>query len=129
MKILFIGGTGIISTACSRLAVARGHELYLLNRGATTKRPAPAGAHLLRGDIRDRASARTALKDHRFDVVVEWIAFTPEHIESSLKIAERAPTPACPAAWEPPLLFMFRGERSSWYLICGSPGQDSIPRL
>jgi nucleoside-diphosphate-sugar epimerase len=86
MKILFIGGTGIISTACSRLVVARGHELYLLNRGETTKRPAPVGAHLLRGDIRNRESARAALKDHRFDVVVDWIAFTPDHIESDLEL-------------------------------------------
>jgi nucleoside-diphosphate-sugar epimerase len=55
MKVLFIGGTGIISSACSQLAVERGYELYLLNRGQTTKRPAPAGAVVLNGDIRDPA--------------------------------------------------------------------------
>ena len=86
MKILFIGGTGIISSACSRLAIARGHELYLLNRGQTAKRPFPAGAHVLNGDIRDAASARAALKDHKFDVVVDWIAFTPDQIETDLNL-------------------------------------------
>ena len=86
MKILFIGGTGIISSACSRLAIARGHDLYLLNRGQTSKRTFPAGAHVLNGDIRDAASARAALKDHKFDVVVDWIAFTPEHIETDLNL-------------------------------------------
>ena len=86
MKILFIGGTGIISSACSRLAIARGHELYLLNRGQTAKRPFPAGAHVLNGDIRDAGSARAALKDHKFDAVVDWIAFTPEHIETDLNL-------------------------------------------
>ena len=84
MKTLFIGGTGIISSACSQLAIDRGHELYLLNRGQTTKRPVPAGAHVLRGGIRDRESARAALGDHEFDVVVNWIAFTTEHIETDL---------------------------------------------
>jgi nucleoside-diphosphate-sugar epimerase len=51
MKILFIGGTGIISSACAQLALERGHELYLLNRGQTTKRPVPEGARVLHGDV------------------------------------------------------------------------------
>jgi nucleoside-diphosphate-sugar epimerase len=85
MKVLFIGGTGIISSACSQLAVARGIDLYLLNRGQST-RPVPEGAHVLHGDIRDRDSARQALGDHSFDAVVNWIAFTPEHIETDLEL-------------------------------------------
>jgi nucleoside-diphosphate-sugar epimerase len=86
MKILFIGGTGIISSACAQLAIERGHELYLLNRGQTTKRPVPDGAKVLHGDIHDRASARAALGDHQFDAVVDWIAFTPDHIETDLDL-------------------------------------------
>jgi nucleoside-diphosphate-sugar epimerase len=86
MKVLFIGGTGIISTACVRLAIERGIEMVLLNRGQTTSRPIPKEVHLLRGDIRDRASAQAALKDHSFDVVVNWIAFTPDHIETDLDL-------------------------------------------
>jgi nucleoside-diphosphate-sugar epimerase len=86
MKILFIGGTGIISSACSQLAIERGHELYLLNRGQTTKRPVPNGARLLHGDIRDRESAQAALADHTFDAVVDWIAFTTDHIETDLDL-------------------------------------------
>ena len=58
MKILFIGGSGVISSACSQLTIERGHELYLLNRGQTTKRPVPEGAHALHGVLRDRDSAR-----------------------------------------------------------------------
>jgi nucleoside-diphosphate-sugar epimerase len=60
MKILFVGGTGIISSACAQLALERGHALYLLNRGQTTKQPVPAGAQVLHGDIRDRDSIRAA---------------------------------------------------------------------
>ena len=85
MKVLFIGGTGIISSACSRLAVARGIELYHLRRGQTT-RPVPEGIQILRGDIRDASSARQALGDRRFDVVVDWIAFSPEQIEADLNL-------------------------------------------
>lgn len=85
MKVLFIGGTGIISSACSRLAVARGIDLYHLRRGKTV-RPVPEGIRLLTGDIRAPASARQALGDHRFDAVVDWIAFTPEHIDADLDL-------------------------------------------
>ncbi len=85
MNILFIGGTGVISSACSQLAVERGAELYLLNR-AQSARPVPKGAHVLQGDIRDRASTKAALGDLNFDVVVNWVAFTPEHIETDLEL-------------------------------------------
>ena len=85
MKVLFIGGTGIISSACSQLALEHGVELYLLNRGHSS-RPIPEGAHVLKGDIRDPASATAALGDLSFDAVVNWVAFTPEHIETDLKL-------------------------------------------
>jgi nucleoside-diphosphate-sugar epimerase len=77
LKVLFVGGSGVISSACSRLAVERGIELSVLNRGSTTQRPLPAGAAVLRGDIRDPASVREALGDREFDAVVDWVAFTP----------------------------------------------------
>ncbi len=80
LKVLFIGGSGTISSACSALAVERGIDLYLLNRGSTTARAVPAGATVLRGDIRDPASAQHALGDLTFDAVVNWVAFTPEHV-------------------------------------------------
>ncbi len=85
MKVLFIGGTGIISSACAPLAVEQGINLYLLNRGQTS-RPVPEAAHILHGDIRDKDSVNRALGDMVFDVVVNWIAFTPEHIENDLEL-------------------------------------------
>jgi len=84
VKILFIGGTGIISSACAQLALDRGHDLHLLNRGQTTKRPVPAGARLLIGNARDPESLRLTLGSHSFDAVVDWIAFTPMHIQQDL---------------------------------------------
>ena len=85
MNILFIGGTGVISSACSQLALDRGHALYLLNRGASL-RPAPEGAVVLRGDIRDAHSARAALQGLAFDAVVDWVAYTPDHIEADIEL-------------------------------------------
>lgn len=83
MKVLFIGGTGIISSACTALAVEQGIDLFLLNRGQTTRRPIPAGAKVLTGDIRD-AAVSDVLDHHAFDVVVDWIAYTPDHIAIDL---------------------------------------------
>jgi nucleoside-diphosphate-sugar epimerase len=85
MKVLFIGGTGVISSACSRLAVNRGIDLYLFNRGQTA-RSIPTGARILNGDIRDRASVERALGDTTFDVVANWISFTPEQVEADIKL-------------------------------------------
>lgn len=85
MKALFIGGTGIISSACSQLAVERGIDLYLLNRGSSS-RPPPDAAHLLHGDARDPASVRAAIGGLEFDSVVDWIAFTPDHVEADLEL-------------------------------------------
>jgi nucleoside-diphosphate-sugar epimerase len=85
MKVLFVGGTGIISSACSRRALEQGIELYLLNRGQSV-RAAPTGAKVLRGDARDPASARAALGNLSFDAVADFIAFTPDHIEADLAL-------------------------------------------
>src|SRR5690348_11038584 len=84
MKVLFIGGTGFISTAVSRLAVAQGMELYHLNRG---KRESElTGIHSLTADIHNIEEVHAALKEHQFDVVVDWIAYTVEDIERDLAL-------------------------------------------
>jgi len=85
VKVLFIGGTGNISSACAALAVARGIDLVLLNRGNGT-RPIPANVPVLQGDIRNKDATTRLLKDMTFDVVVDFVAFTPEHIETDLEL-------------------------------------------
>lgn len=85
MRVLFIGGTGKISSACSQLAVDQGIELYLLNRGQTS-RPIPDNLHIVHGDIREPDTVEAALGDLTFDAVVNWIAFTPEHIRTDLDL-------------------------------------------
>ncbi len=87
MKILFIGGTGIISSACSNLTVARGHELFLLNRSASKKMPAPEAATVLQGNVHtEEARLAKLLAGHRFDAVVDYIAYTVDDIERDLRL-------------------------------------------
>ena len=86
LKVLFVGGSGVISSACSRLAVERGIELHVLNRGTTSLRPLPAEVRVLQADVRDPASVRAALGKHDFDAVVDWIAFTPDHVRTDLDL-------------------------------------------
>jgi len=84
MRALFIGGTGFISAAVSRQAVARGIELFLLNRG--TRGAAPPGCHGLTADIHRPEEVRAALRGLRFDVAVDWVAYTSEDIERDLSL-------------------------------------------
>jgi nucleoside-diphosphate-sugar epimerase len=84
LKALFIGGSGEISAACSALAVERGIELYVLNRGRTSVRPLPAGVRIVTADVRDATAVREALGTLEFDVVVNFVAFTPKHVQADL---------------------------------------------
>ncbi|AGA57827.1 nucleoside-diphosphate-sugar epimerase [Thermobacillus composti KWC4] len=85
MKLLFIGGTGLISQAVSRLVISQGHELYLFNRGRRQDF-VPEGEKVIEGDIRDAASAAEALRGHEWDVVVDWIVFTPEQARADIEL-------------------------------------------
>ncbi len=87
LRVLFIGGSGVISSACSQLAVDQGLHLSVLNRGASAvHRPLPDSASVLRGDARDPDSVRQAIGRQEFDVVVDWVAFTPEHVRADIEI-------------------------------------------
>jgi len=83
MNVLFIGGTGIISTACTELAVARGFRVAVLNR---SRRAAIPGAQTLAADIADPAAVARVLGDSRWDAVVDFIAFTPADVEARLAL-------------------------------------------
>jgi nucleoside-diphosphate-sugar epimerase len=83
-RILFIGGTGVISAACVRLAVARGHEVTVLNRGRTTARELPDAVETLTGDLRNTGAVDEALGHRRFDVVAQFLAFTPDQVEADI---------------------------------------------
>ena len=83
MRVLFIGGTGNISTSVSKLCVERGIDLFLLNRG--TRKTDITGITKITGDINSN-DIYQKLKKHNWDVVVNWIAFTPKDIERDIKL-------------------------------------------
>ncbi|MCZ2404589.1 SDR family oxidoreductase [Paenarthrobacter sp. Z7-10] len=85
LRLLFIGGTGIISTAAAERAVALGHQVTLLNRGKTAKRARPEGTEVLHADVRDAAAVQEALGNRQFDAVADFLAFTPEHAAASIE--------------------------------------------
>jgi nucleoside-diphosphate-sugar epimerase len=86
LRVLFIGGSGVISSEASRLAVRSGIELSVLNRGATHLRPLPPEARVLHGDIRNTASVRETLAGREFDAVVDWVAYTPDHVRHDIDV-------------------------------------------
>ena len=87
MNILFIGGTGLISSACADEAVKRDYKITILNRNVSGKYAVPPEAQLLMGDVHgDEASLSRLLGTNHFDVVVDWIAFNPEDIERDIRL-------------------------------------------
>jgi nucleoside-diphosphate-sugar epimerase len=86
LRVLFIGGTGVISSACARVAVAQGIDLFVLNRGHSTDRPLPPGVTTLQADVREPRSVRSEIKDRRFDAVVDWVAFTPDQVRTDIEL-------------------------------------------
>lgn len=85
MKALFIGGTGTISGAISKLVIEKGWDLYLLNRGNRLDQ-VPEGAKVITGDIHDEKAVAESIKDLHFDVVADFIAFKPEHVERDIRL-------------------------------------------
>lgn len=85
MKILFIGGTGTISMAISRLLLSEGHTLYLINRGS---RNTGLSGNLteLKADINDEAAVAELIQNLDFDVVADFIAFVPEQLERDYRL-------------------------------------------
>ena len=86
MRILFIGGTGLISTACSDAAVAAGHDLWLLNRGLSKLRTVVGQERVLVADANVETQLRGALQGHDYDVVVQWIGFEPHQVERDIRV-------------------------------------------
>lgn len=85
MRILIIGGTGTISSAVVRESLAQGHHVTILNRGQS-QRPVPDGVDVLHGDINNQGEMQKLLLGLRFDVVAQFIAFNPGHVERDVKL-------------------------------------------
>jgi nucleoside-diphosphate-sugar epimerase len=85
MKVLFIGGTGIISSAASRLAADRGIELTMLRRGQRAAE-IPVGIRTIMADVNDETASAQAIGNEKFDSIVDWVAFTPRDVERDVRL-------------------------------------------
>lgn len=85
-SVLFVGGTGTISAACVPVALARGWDVTVLNRGASSLRRLPAGVRAAHADVRDPAAVRAALGQRTFDAVADFVSFTPEHARTAVDL-------------------------------------------
>ena len=87
MHVLFIGGTGLISTAIARQLLETGHEVTLFNRGKSENR-LPEGANVIQGDRKDYAAFEQTFSDKTYDVVVDMVAFAPDDSASAIRAFE-----------------------------------------
>src|SRR5687767_2839095 len=85
-RILFIGGSGVISTSSVRLAVAKGHQVTVLNRGKSGARDLPDEVETLVADATDQAAVSAALGDREFDSVAQFRAFSPDHVAADIAL-------------------------------------------
>jgi len=85
MKVMLIGGTGVLSKDIAKKCIEANLELYMINRG-TRLQYAPKGAHIIIGDINNPASLKSNLQDLDFDVVVDFLSYTSEQLSRSLKL-------------------------------------------
>lgn len=84
MKVLMLGGTGTISSAVAERCVAEGFEVTIVTRGLSAHHPDPPGARVAHGNIRHGDVVPWLLENERFDVAIDFLAFTPEHIAQDL---------------------------------------------
>lgn len=81
MKVLFLGGAGMIGSACADEAVASGLDVTVVTRTEPKRQP-PPGVRALRADVRDAEQLRHALDDEDFDAVVNWVGFTIDDVRA-----------------------------------------------
>ena len=86
MDVLFVGGSGLISSACVDLAVEQGHDVWVLNRGRTRNVPLPEPVRLLTADVHDPDAVREVLRGRQFDVVAQFVGFEPGHVAADLEL-------------------------------------------
>ncbi len=86
--ILFIGGTGTISSACVREALEQGFGVAVLNRGRSTLRPVPEGVEVIHADLEDDAAMTAAVGRRSFDVVADFMTFTPDRLQRNIELLD-----------------------------------------
>lgn len=80
MNVLILGGTGTISHAVAERCIQVGMDVTVVTRGVSRHHPDPKGARVARGDIRNGEIVPWLLENGSFDVAIDFLAFTPDHV-------------------------------------------------
>ena len=83
LRILILGGTGFTGPYQVRYALSRGHKITVFNRGRTHPGELPEGVEQLTGD---RNGKLDALKDRRWDVVIDNPTSVPVWVRDAAQI-------------------------------------------
>lgn len=89
LSVLYIGGTGVISTACVHESVAQGQAVSVLNRGTSDgsgREPLPSEVRRIHADVSDPESVRRALGNQQFDVVATFRNFVPSQVQQDIDL-------------------------------------------
>ncbi|MBM9510270.1 NAD-dependent epimerase/dehydratase family protein [Actinacidiphila acididurans] len=81
MRVLFLGGAGMIGSAAAAGAVAAGAEVTVVTRSQPS-RPVAGGVRQWRADVRDPEALARVMGDEEFDAVVNWVGFTPDDVRA-----------------------------------------------
>ena len=84
MRVLFIGGTGNISSACVALALRKGHEVTVFNRG-THAVPCDPRLRAIHGDRNDMARLEEIASETHYDVVANFLGYTDTQIQGDIR--------------------------------------------
>lgn len=83
MKILIIGGTGVLSSAVTVEAMKQGIAVTMINRG---RRKMPEDIELIKADMNDQSTIVSKLGDRNFDAVIDFLCYTDAQTEKSVKL-------------------------------------------
>lgn len=122
MRILFVGGTGNISSAVTDLVLQRGHDLTIASRGTSARATIPQGVRALTVDVHQTEQFRAAIHADviahgEYDAVVQWIGFDPDHVSDDIAtfdgITKQYVFISSASAYEtPPGFYITREERT-----------------
>jgi len=85
MRVLIIGGTGVISVGIVNALLARNANVTLLNRGKT-KVSTPSGVEVLQADRDNEPALAAATAGHRFDAVIDMVCYQPAQAEAAVRV-------------------------------------------
>ncbi len=85
MKILIIGGSGILSSSVVDCCISNGHEVTIMNRGNNLEFTNDK-ARLIVCDARKPESVKKRLNELHFDAVIDFIVYQKEQLELSLSL-------------------------------------------